>query len=457
MCEAAEALIKEEKYVEAEQKCLEEIRQNPENLKPYATLLTIYGQTYDADSAMSAGRETLQFARLLLKEFFEKKDYDFADDPKSLQYIEILDRFGKVSKELTHVNFTCYIYEEILRLNKSDKFGNARILLFVYLEIIGYLSNNKKGVITRTPEMANKLIETFKIPEENPEVRLWRILEKFLKKDDSWKDLVKKEEQENQLIFRVWLNEVEKGEKIDKFVQDYFGKLAKAWPNFRIEAHKILRKEHQKFMKAIEDEHNEVMEDRKPDFYTFIYSTFMKNGREAMRDFKFNECVKMFTLARNVAYETALPYRFQRSEKFEYAIISNRCTCYLQLNKPAEARQDARFTLFVKFDHFKVLEKCQEIGRAWGLPENVITAFKDWLAVSKDAKSGVRREIAKKVIALLSLEGLYRVRTEDFEKVAADLFERQCDDMYVQVNIPAEQHDLLPWLTANDLEKPIPR
>ena len=444
-------LFLEDKHDEAEKKCLEDICKDATNLIPFCALLRIYSKTYDADSNVSAGRETLLYAQKLLKEFFEKKDFDFGTDPKSLQYIILLLAIGQTAREQSAVEIPCYIYEEILRLNKSDNFKVAETLLFIYVEIQGLIYGEKK-TINRTADMIEELIKAFNIPDESVAVQFWKLVNSFMKKEDIV-DQTKAFNEKYPTIFKVMFKEDDiKDAEIDNVTIENIKYAIRSLPDFVLATHNILRKKSAKFTKSIEDSKKEVYEDRKPDFYTFVYSMFMKNGRASLHDAKFLESVKMFTLARNVAYETALPKRFYRSEKFEFAFLSNRCTGFYQAGYLAEARQDARLTLFSKFDHFKTLDKTPEIAAAFGASEEVVELMKGWAKESPNVKSGVRREIAKKEVALLSLEGLIRSRTEPVEKIVEDLVPKDIEDLYIPLNVDASVHDLLPWLKETDLE-----
>ena len=449
----------EKKELEAEKKCLEDIRNDPTNFIPFCTLLNIYSERYDADSNVLAGRETLHYAHILLKEFFEKPDFDFAEDPKSMQYLTILLTMGKIAQKQSYIHIQAYIYEEILRLNKSNSLNQADILLYIYMEIIGLINGEKKISINRTPEMAESLITTYKLSEESLVVQIWRLLQSYLKPDEDEKDFaekLKKFEEKYPTFFKILFKEDFEKDKTEfensEETVELITKLLKVYTQFAVKSHALLRKKSAKFNKSIEDLKKEVFDDRKPDFYTFVYSMFMKNGRQSLHDAQFIESTKMFTLARNVAYETALPKRFYRSEKFEFAILSNRCTGFYQAGYLASARQDAIFTLFVKFDHFKTLDKTAEIAEAFGASQEVIDKLKGWAQESPNVKSGERRRISKRVIPLLTLEGLYRSRTEPAQKIIEDLEPVLIEHFYTSINLPADKHEMLPWLTEADLE-----
>ncbi|KAK8835879.1 hypothetical protein M9Y10_040257 [Tritrichomonas musculus] len=477
-------------FADANKMAYQAYQLDPLCVDAWRSMVKVLNEYSDGDTIISATRELLYFSRRFYQEEFHQNGM-FYSISTTRPYMRILTDLAEIATVSSQIDVATYCYEEMVRLNHHDNTGARDPLLCCYVKLIGRARrypNSTRPI--RTINHARQLIKCCFDDESNTDhcplfekdnlcVRWAELCFMFAEKGN-WKKVARREHQKNDLIFQLIFDEVTNEEipaaapdmPADSFlvgsksddVRARGGWIKEAlldWPDFVIELYRLLRgKVTPQFEAKVRSIAPIPEEEARSEFKAQMKKLgeeFLDKGRDNLRSKQFDQAIFNFTLAKRSYYETSQPSRRLYLHQ-PFAIISNRATAAYFLRKWNFLRIDLRFTLKMKPDHEKSYAKLPKLADAYKAKQ-LVDEFKQIAQMVERKEVNTEEEwksLANRAIGLTSMTALAFAAVDKLtEEMKEELIRVGIEDCYTTVNVDLV-HPLLPWLTVDDLEKPIP-
>lgn len=482
--------IESNNYADASKMAYQAYQLDPLCVDAWRSMVKILNEVSDGDTIITATRELLYFSRRFYQEEFHQVGM-FYSISTTRPYMRILTDLAEIATVSLQLDLATYCYEEMVRLNHRDNTGARDPLLCCYVKLIGRarrFPNSTKPI--RTIKQARQLINCVFDDENNSDhcplfdkdnlcVR-WAELCFLYAEKGNWKKVARREYQKNDIIFQLIFDEIRNedipaarpdmppdsflaGSKSDD-VRARGGWIKEAlfdWPDFVIELYRLIRgKVTPAFEKKVRTSAPVPENELRPEFkaqMAKLGEDFLQKGRDTLKDRKFEQSIQNFTLAKRSYFEASQPSRRWYLHA-PFAIVSNRATAAYFMKKWNFLRTDLRFTLKMKPDHEKSYSKLPKLADAYKAKQ-LYDEFKQIAEmVEKKEVQGEEqwKNLADRVIGLTSMTALaFAAANKLTDEMKEELIRVGIEDCYTTANVDLV-HPILPWLTPDDLEKPIP-
>ena len=459
------------------------IRLDPDSVDGWRNLINCMKSYCDEDTVICALRETIKFTRHIFDEIITNYPGCFWGISQTRPFIRLLLELANISYESGRLDIAIYTYEEIIRLNHSDNTGVRSALLACYFMAISRLRRDPSFRPVRTFQHAEALMNA-NLDDEDPLfesdniVVRWANIVLAYERKENWQELCKKEYDKNPITFEVLFNEKALSDLEPEFSFGYvvgvpsedvrqhgdsIKGMMNGWPELLIQIYQLIRgdvpnKFKDDVLKAFQNAIPDVSKETKENLKS-TGEMLLENGRESLKNKEFSKAYLFFTLSKRHWTDFSIPS--QRAYlHMPFPVISNRATCAYFLSWFQALRVDIRFTLAIKPDHKNSYSKLVCIAKAY----NAKPLIPEFEAIQNDVLQYPNKcpeewsLLAKRTIGLLSASALnLAAKNELTEEKRAELIEVGIEDMFEPVNIRAEINPILPWLTPDDLEPPIPK
>ena len=448
----------------------------------------------DTDTVITATRELLYFSRRFYQEEFHQIGM-FYSISTTRPYMRVLTDLADLANASLQLGLATNCYEEMVRLNHNDNTGARYPLICCYVKLIGRarrFPNTTKPI--RTINQARQLINCVFNDEHNSDrcplfekdslcVR-WAELCFLYAEKGNWKKVARREYQKNDIMFQVIFDEIRiedippanpdipadnfvAGNKSDE-VRIRGGWIVEAlldWPDFVIELYRLIRgKVTPAFEKKIRDKAPVPEEEEQqlliPEIRAELAKLgdkYLEKGRNSLKNRKFDESIQNFTMAKKGYIDASAPSKRWYLHA-PFAVVSNRATAAYFLKKWNLLRTDIRFTLKIKPDHEKSYAKLPKLADVYKAKQLAAEFAEIAQMVEKKEITEMKqwKSLADRVIGLTSITALAFAAVDKLtDEMKEELIRVGIEDCYTTANVDLV-HPILPWLTPDDLEKPIP-
>ncbi|EAX89458.1 TPR Domain containing protein [Trichomonas vaginalis G3] len=449
-------------------------------------------ETYIGDDHLTmimAGRELVRVEREIFKDILTMDNKDFYKYSMGRPYIRLLSNISSFSFDGKYNDVHVKAYEENLRINRYDNTEVRSPLLMAYLNcaIVNKYHLKNYGIWPeRTENHINAMFKTPLLPDmregcwgdnyKNDTLYTWyQIIFKYMNKDPSWVNLVKREDKQNPKLLKALLSEEEfEGDIIDPMNKN--PKLLKALlseeefeavqventllspviyrvPNFMGDLFKAVRNKPiynraQKDIAAL----LYGMEEIQPNWKAKAEKA-LNEARELMRNRQFMKAIEKLSDAKKYYNRSIYPSMHIENSGIPFAIFSNRAQSAFQVGRFDLARFDARMALYLnpKIPHiYKILPL---IAEKYYCPKS-----KEFLAqianeATQEHIDEEWKELSMKAIGRLGMKALIGERVGFSAKLIEAETKRGFEDMFEPISFKPKEFELLPWLTENDIEQ----